>query len=67
MPYKRQGTEGTRKAASMSATVPFIALAVLIALSMNAKQAALLTVKASRQYATATLAFGVLMSMWALS
>jgi hypothetical protein len=51
----------------MSATVPFIALAVLIALSLNAKQAALLTVKASRQYVTATLAFGVLMSMWAFS
>jgi hypothetical protein len=39
----------------------------LIALSLSAKQAALLTAKASRQYATAALAFGLLMSSWAFS
>lgn len=51
----------------MSATVPFIAFAALIALSLSARQAALLTVKVPRQYATATLAFGLLTSFWIFS
>lgn len=65
--YKGGGTEGHDEAKTMSATVPFIAFAALIALSLSARQAALVTVKASRQYATATLAFGVLTSFWILS
>jgi hypothetical protein len=55
------------KGGEMSATVPFIALSALIALSLSARQAARLTVNAPRQYATATLAFGLLMSFWIFS
>jgi hypothetical protein len=47
----------------MSATVPFIALAALIGLSLGARQAARVTASAGRQFATATLTFGVLMSL----
>jgi hypothetical protein len=47
----------------MSATVPFIALALLIGLSLGARQTARAAAGAGRQIATATLTFGVLMSL----
>ncbi len=46
----------------MSATIPFLAMAVLMSLSLGASQAARVTASAGRQVATATLACGVLMS-----
>jgi len=47
----------------MSATVPFMALAVLIALSLGARQAARATAGMGRQVAAAMLTCGVLMSL----
>jgi hypothetical protein len=51
----------------MSATVPFIALAVLIGLSLGARHAARFTAGAGRQFAAAALTFGVLTSFWIFS
>lgn len=47
----------------MSASVPFVALAVLIALSLGAGQAARVTARSGRQFAAAVLTSGVLMSL----
>jgi hypothetical protein len=51
------------KAAGMSATVPFVALVLLIGLSLGAKQAARAVAGGGREIATATLTVGVLMSL----
>jgi hypothetical protein len=47
----------------VSATVPFVALAALIALSLSAGQAARIATSGGRQFAAAVLTFGVLMSL----
>ncbi len=51
----------------MSDTVPFIAMAMLIAMSLGARQASRVAVKVSHQYVTATLAFGLLISLFVFS
>jgi hypothetical protein len=48
----------------VSATVPFIALSVLIALSLGAKQFARHAASKSRQVMTGALAIGILVSFW---
>jgi hypothetical protein len=47
----------------MSATVPFVALVLLIGLSLGARPAARAAAGAGREIVTATLTFGVLMSL----
>jgi len=47
----------------MSATVPFVALVLLIGLSLGARQTARAAAGAGRQIATAALTFSVLMSL----
>ncbi len=51
----------------MSATIPFVALAMLIGLSLGARPTAQFAARAGRQYASATLAIGLLMSFWIFS
>jgi hypothetical protein len=62
--YKKMGGGGNERRRKLSATVPFIALSVLIALSLGAKQFASLATSRGRQFITGALAIWILVSFW---
>ncbi len=62
--YKKKGGGGNERRRKLSATVPFIALSVLIALSLGAKPLARLATSKSRQFMTGVLAIWILVSFW---